>query len=129
MCFYVVGGDIDGSSIHNVNGERLTWDPPEFPQGMIIHYEVLVNGSTFTTPTNEIDINSLDLAPGVHFIQVCNIVCVLVCVCCVCVCVCVHVCMYICVCLHMCVRVSIEEWYFTCLRAAMVSYCIHLVYM
>ena len=71
MCFCVVGGDIDGSSIHNINGERLTWDPPEFPQGMIIRYEVLVNGSTFTTPTNEIDINSLDLAPGVHFVQVC----------------------------------------------------------
>ena len=76
MCFCVVVGVIDGSSIHNINGERLTWDPPESPQGMITHYEVLVNGSIFTTPTNEIDISSFGLPPGVHFVQVCNVVCV-----------------------------------------------------
>ena len=75
--FCVVGGIVNGSSIHNVNGERLTWDPPEFPQGTIIRYEVLVNGSIFTTPTNEIDINSFVLSPGVYFVQVCNVVCVL----------------------------------------------------
>ena len=72
----IVGGIVNGSSIHNVNGERLTWDPPEFPQGTIIRYEVLVNGSIFTTPTNEIDINSFVLSPGVYFVQVCNVVCV-----------------------------------------------------
>ena len=74
--FCVVGGVIDGSSIYT-DGERLTWNPPEFPQGMIIRYEVLVNGSAevFTTPTNEIDINSLILLPGVYFVQVCSIVC------------------------------------------------------
>ena len=71
-CFCVVGGVIDGSSIHNINGERLTWDPPEFPQGMIIRYEVLVNGSAevFAILTNEIDINSFGLPPGMYFVQV-----------------------------------------------------------
>ena len=75
MCFCVVGGVVDGSSIHNLNGERLTWDPPEFPQGMIIRYEVFVNGSVeiFTTPTNEIAISSFGLPPGVYFVQVCNV--------------------------------------------------------
>ena len=94
VCFCVVGGVVDGSSIHNLNGERLTWDPPEFPQGMIMHYEVFVNGSveTFTTPTNEIAISSFGLPPGVYFVQVCNVVCVFVCVC-VCVCILVRVCL------------------------------------
>ena len=76
VCFCVVGGVIDGSSIHNINGERLTWDPPEFPQGMITHYEALVNGSIFTTPTNEIGISSFGLLPGVYFVQACNVACV-----------------------------------------------------
>ena len=89
--FYVslVGGPIDGSSIHNFNGERLTWAPPEFPQGIIIRYEVLVNGTdVFTTTDTEIDINSLGLEPGVYTIQVSNVVFV-------CVCVCVYVCVYV----------------------------------
>ena len=67
----LVGGLIDGSSIHNFNGERLTWNPPEFPQGMIIRYEVLVNETdVFMTIGTEIDINSLGLEPGVYTIQV-----------------------------------------------------------
>ena len=80
MCFCAVGGVIDGSSIHNINGERLTWDPPEFPQGMIIRYEVLVNesGQIFTTPTNEIDINSFGLPPGMYSVQVAMRACITV---------------------------------------------------
>ena len=74
LCHCVVGGDIDGSSIHNINGERLTWDPPQFPQGMIIRYEVLVSGSAFTTPTNEIDINNFGLPPGMYPVQVASYV-------------------------------------------------------
>ena len=76
LCVCLVGGLIDRSSIHNFNGERLTWNPPEFPQGMIIRYEVLVNGTdVFMTADTEIDINSLGLEPGVYNIQVCNVVC------------------------------------------------------
>ena len=84
LCVCLVGGLIDGSSIHNFNGERLTWNPPEFPQGMIIRYEVLVNGTdVFTTTETEIDINSLGLEPGVYTIQVCNVVSIYayICVC------------------------------------------------
>ena len=69
MRFCVVGGVVDESSIHNLNGERLTWDPPEFPQGIIIQYELLVSGN-FITPTNGIDIHSLDLPPELYFAQV-----------------------------------------------------------
>ena len=62
----------------------MTWNPPEFPQGMIIRYEVLVNGTdVFMTTDTEIDINSLGLEPGVYTIQVCNVVAIYayICVC------------------------------------------------
>ena len=49
-------------------------------QGMVIRYEVLVNesGQIFTTPTNEIDINSFGLPPGMYFVQVAMRACITV---------------------------------------------------
>ena len=139
MSFCVVGGVIDGSSIHNINGERLTWDPPELPQGVITHYEVLANGSIFTTSTNQIDIRSFRLLPGVYFVQVCNVVCLCLCIClyvyvcpricvyacaCVCVCVCVCACVCVCVCVYACMFVCVCVCVHVC--AYIVCVCVYV---
>ena len=78
------------------NGVILIWDPPVFPQGTIMYYEVAANRSssnfyqTYRTESNEFNANNNDLPPGMYCIQVCS----------VCVFVRVRACMYVC---HVCV--------------------------
>ena len=97
LCFIVVGGVIDELTFLD-NRVILTWEPPVFPQGTILYYEVAANRSsnnfyrTFRTESNEFNTNN-NLPPGMYCIQVCS-VCMCVCVCaCVRACVCVSPCL------------------------------------
>ena len=105
LLFIAVGGVIDNSTFHDINGLRLTWDPPMFPQGTIMHYEVRANGSnvlrTFRTGSTEFIASNHGLSPGVYCIQVC-------CVCAsICVCACVYMCMHVNIRVRVCVRVCV----------------------
>ena len=75
LCFIVVGGVIDESTFLD-NRVILTWEPPVFPQGTILYYEVAANRSssnfyqTYRTESNEFNANINDLPPGMYCIQV-----------------------------------------------------------
>ena len=46
----------------------LSWSPPEFPQGIIIRYDVMiVNVSVYSTTTTQFDTSVLP--PGVYYAQ------------------------------------------------------------
>ena len=78
LCFIVVGGVIDESTFLD-NRVILTWEPPVFPQGTILYYEVAANRSssnfyqTYRTESNEFNAISNGLPPGMYCIQVCSV--------------------------------------------------------